>query len=185
MTSVQLVLTGTAVATLFAGSASTAGEAKQTGVVIPTRDNPPGVPKLEQLPLRSSVSQYGITWTFREPVRAGQFFNGDWYIVGEAFVKGIDPPPRYGLEIAAEELDANEKAKLARGALKRDDAMRNGSMLNPPAKQLMAYDSGIRNWFRPEPAASQSRSPVVATPATLGARPPPARSWPERAESFG
>jgi hypothetical protein len=27
--------------------------------------------------------------------------------------------------------------------------IRNGSMLNPPAKREMSYDSGIRNWFNP------------------------------------
>jgi hypothetical protein len=34
------------------------------------------------LPLKASVSQYGITWTLAQPARAGQFINGDWYVVG-------------------------------------------------------------------------------------------------------
>ena len=35
--------------------------------VIYTRGNAPATPKLEDLPHRESVSEYGITWTFEEP----------------------------------------------------------------------------------------------------------------------
>ena len=37
---------------------------------------------LTDLPLVESVSQYGITWTFDKPARAGHFVNGDWYVSG-------------------------------------------------------------------------------------------------------
>src|SRR5262245_49653629 len=50
---------------------------------------------LEQLALKTSVSQYGITWTFAQPARVGQFINGDWYVVGPAVVEAIDPRPLY------------------------------------------------------------------------------------------
>lgn len=56
-----------------------------------TKDQPPQTPKLEDLPLKDSVSQYGITWKFDAPARVGQFVNGDWYVVGPAIVKEIDP----------------------------------------------------------------------------------------------
>ncbi len=58
-------------------------------------------------------------------------------------------------------LDSYEKALNARGSLKVSDRVRNGSMLNPPARQEVAYDSGIRNWFRPPLAA---RLPVRMKP---------------------
>ena len=56
--------------------------------VIYSKDNAPATPRLEDLPLRESVSQYGITWTFARPARVGQFINGDWYVVGPATVAG-------------------------------------------------------------------------------------------------
>jgi hypothetical protein len=49
-----------------------------------------------ELPLLTSVSQYGITWTFAEAVPCGQFVNGDWYVVGEASVLAISPAPTPG-----------------------------------------------------------------------------------------
>jgi len=41
----------------------------------------------------SSITKDGITWTFSSPVTAGQFVNGDWWIVGPATVSAIDPKP--------------------------------------------------------------------------------------------
>ena len=68
-------------------------------VVIYTKDNPPKTPALEDLPLKESVSQYGITWTFAEPARVGQFVNGDYYVVGPVTVKMIDQKPLWGDEV--------------------------------------------------------------------------------------
>ena len=42
-------------------------------------DHPPATPKLEELPLKEDVSQYGISWTFDKPTRVGQFINGAGY----------------------------------------------------------------------------------------------------------
>ncbi|MCC7064508.1 MAG: hypothetical protein IT456_16970 [Planctomycetes bacterium] len=42
--------------------------------------------------LVSSISQFGITYTFAQPVRAGQFANGDWFVVGPATLVGMQPP---------------------------------------------------------------------------------------------
>jgi len=39
----------------------------------------------------TSVTQYGITWTFDRPYRVGQFINGDWWVVGPVIIKDIDP----------------------------------------------------------------------------------------------
>ena len=110
---------------------------------VTTRDNAPATPKLEDLPLRESVSQYGITWTFDKPARVGQFVNGDWYVVGPATIRAIDPKPLYGAEIPKRELDPMDKERP------EGQRVRNGWMLNPPAAMQVAYDSGVRNWFDP------------------------------------
>jgi hypothetical protein len=95
--------------------------------------NAPATPKLEDLPLKGSLTQYGITWTFEQPVRAGQFVGGDYYVVGPATVKSVTPLPLFG-----------EEVKDATDAEKKDypgKAARNGSVLNLSATGLPAYDS--------------------------------------------
>ena len=111
--------------------------------VIYTAANVRTTPKLEDLPLQRSVSQYGMTWTFEEPARAAQFINGDWYVVGPVTILSIDPKPLYGKEIPKRELDHMDKERP------EEQRVRNGFMLNPPAKMKVAYDSGVRNWFDP------------------------------------
>jgi len=125
------------------------------GPAIYTKETVPAAPTLDDLPLKESVSQYGITWTFETPARVGQFVTGDYYVVGSVTVKTIDPAPLFGGEVPEEQLDAAEQ-KLPAAA-----RVRNGSMLNPPARKEMAYDSGIRNWFKPEGAA---RLPIKMNP---------------------
>ncbi len=112
-------------------------------VVIYTKANAPPVPKLEDLPLKGSVSQYGITWIFEQPARVGRFVNGDSYVVGPVTVKALDPKPLYGGEIAKRELDSMDKERP------EAQRVRNGFMVNPPAQMRVAYDSGVRNWFDP------------------------------------
>ncbi len=131
-------------------------------IAVYTRQNTPAAPKLEDLPLAESVSQYGITWTFEKPARVGQFVNGDWYVVGPATVKAIDPRPLYGSEIPKRELDPVDVER------RPEDRVRNGFMLNPPAKphgplagMEVAYDSGVRNWFAP---SLIQRLPVTMKP---------------------
>ena len=98
----------------------------------------------EDLPLQDSVSQYGITWTFEKKAPVGQFVNGDYYVVGPVTVVNIDPRPLYDDEVPEDQLDAHDKRVQGKKYI------RNGSMLNPPPRKEVAYDSGIRNWFRPE-----------------------------------
>jgi hypothetical protein len=97
-------------------------------VPIYTKEKPPAAPKLEDLPLKESVSQYGITWTFERPARVGQFVNGDFYVVGPVTVKAIDPKPLFGPEVEANEL-------INKGEVHEDHfpgkQARNGSTLNP------------------------------------------------------
>ncbi len=123
--------------------------------VIWTKENAPIAPRLEELPLQQSVSQYGITWTFEQPARVGQFINGDWYVVGPATVKAIDPRPLYGGEIPKRQLDRIDKERP------EAQRVRNGFMLNPPAQPKVSYDSGVRNWF--DPSLIQ-RLPVALKP---------------------
>jgi len=132
-----------------------AATAARRPAVIYTAGNAPATPRLEDLTLRESVSQYGITWTFQEPARAGQFVNGDWYVVGPVTIKAIDPGPLYGSEIPKRELDSVDKDR------RPEQRVRNGFMLNPPAAMRVAYDSGVRNWFDP---ALVRRLPVAMKP---------------------
>jgi hypothetical protein len=41
----------------------------------------------------TSITKDGITWTFSQPVLAGQFVTGDWWVVGPATVTGLNPAP--------------------------------------------------------------------------------------------
>ena len=79
---------------------------------------------LPPLPQRGSVSQFGITWTFQQPVAVGQFVNGDYYVVGPVTITAISPAPVYGT------------------------GSRNGSTKNPPVSGLCGYDGRITNYFR-------------------------------------
>jgi hypothetical protein len=97
-------------------------------VTIYTLKNAPPTPKLEDLPLKESVSQYGITWTFEKAARVGQFINGDWYVVGPVSIKAIDPKPLSGKEVPENSIGDDEKKDRKDGLF-----MRNGSVLNPPA----------------------------------------------------
>jgi len=46
-----------------------------------------------QTTLQSSITKDGITWTFDKAVPAGQFVNGDYYVVGPVNVTAISPTP--------------------------------------------------------------------------------------------
>jgi hypothetical protein len=50
----------------------------------------------EPADLRSSVTQYGITWTFDAPHAVGQFVTGDWWVVGPVTIVSMDPAPVAG-----------------------------------------------------------------------------------------
>lgn len=131
-------------------------------IPIYTQHRPPATPKLGELPLKQSVSEYGITWTFDQPARVGQFINGDWYVVGPVTIKAISPKPLHGEEIPEMELDHMD---LDRPVGQR---VRNGLMLNPPAAMRVSYDSGVRNWFDPSliqrlPVAMKPGDSLVST----------------------
>ncbi len=127
-----------------------------------TAENAPAAPKLEQLPLKESVTQYGVTWTFAKPSRVGQFINGDFYVVGPVTISAVDPKPLYGPEIPRRELDSMDKERP------EAQRVRNGFMLNPPAEMKVSYDSGVKNWFDPSliqklPVAMRPGDSLVST----------------------
>src|SRR5664280_1854591 len=98
---VQFVVLTLVALTAITAAAADAGTPPKGAAVIYTRDNAPPTPKLDALPLKESVSEYGITWTFEKSARVGQFINDDYYVVGPATIVMIDPAPRYGSEVAA------------------------------------------------------------------------------------
>ena len=160
-------------AAALAGSAWAQGQDKPVTPAWPvltkntvyTKDKPPAEPKLEDLPERESVTQYGITWTFEKPARVGQFVNGDFYVVGPVTVKALDPKPLYGADVPESEVNATQEKNA-------QQRVRNGFMLNPPAKPEVAYDSGTKNFFRPAligklPAAMKPGDSLVATISML------------------
>jgi len=73
----------------------------------------------EQAGLRAELSQYGITWTFAEPARAGRYVTGDWWVVGPVTVKAVAPAPAAG---------------------------RHGSVVNPPAGKRQGYDDRLNGF---------------------------------------
>ena len=69
-----LVAFGFVTAPTRAGEAVTWAAASEPACRVPLYDktHPPATPNLEDLSLRPSVSQYGITWTFDKLARVGQ-----------------------------------------------------------------------------------------------------------------
>ena len=64
------------------------------------------------------ISQHGITWTFDQPVSAGQFVNGDHWVVGPVTITAINPP-----------------------SITEEGRTLNGSMINPEIGEMQGYDS--------------------------------------------
>ena len=141
--------------------------------VIYTKIDAPATPRLEDLVLAGSVSQYGVTWWFDRKVRVGRFITGDWYVVGPVTVVEITPQPLFGQEVLAN----GEWKIINEGAVKEDkykDAWsRNGSRLNPGTNTTTAgFDSRIAHGFyNPElvtlpPVAMKPGDTIISTIST-------------------
>ncbi len=147
-------------------SATLAGAAEEEwSVVCYTAEAPPPTPSLESLPLRESVSQYGITWTFAAPARVGRFVTGDWYVVGPVTIVAIEPRPLWGNEVTdpINQMEIREDRYAGRQA-------RNGSSLNPPSRGGRAgFDSRAPSGrydpdrFTPLPIAMKPGDALVST----------------------
>jgi hypothetical protein len=87
---------------------------------------------------RSSISQYGITWTFDRAYPSGQFANGDYWVLGPVQIVAMTPPATSG---------------------------RNGWMVNPIGFTEAYDDRSQRNMFSPAYKAElQPALPYVANP---------------------
>jgi hypothetical protein len=108
-------------------------------VPIYTKDKPPPTPSLEELPLQSSVTKDGVTWTFAEPERVGRFITGDPYVVGAATVASISPAPANGRNGSVKNIPPtdDETGFDSRTSSNRYDASLRA---NPPVS-LVAGDS--------------------------------------------
>lgn len=131
--------------------------------IVFTKENAPATPKLEDLRLSDSVSQYGITWRFDRKARVGRFVTGDWYVIGPVTVLEITPKPLFGQEVFAD----GKWTLINEDAMKEDkykDAWsRNGSRLNPGADTIQAgFDSRIAHGFY---------NPKLATLPPVGMKP--------------
>jgi len=94
----------------------------------------------------TSITKDGVTWTFAQPILAGQFVNGDYFVVGPATVTAIDPPPM------------NAAPYL------------NGSVVNLPTADAKSgfdqrYNDGVDQswWFS---ASDRSYPPLALTPGS-------------------
>ncbi len=64
----------------------------------------------------TSVTQYGITWTFDADYEIGQYANGDYWVIGPVTISSITPESSGG---------------------------RNGSVVDPPATKTQAWDDRL------------------------------------------
>ena len=108
--------------------------------------------------MTESVSRYGITWHFDEPVPAGQFITGDWWVVGPVTVTGVEPAPGP----VTDEMEKVVKSIYGAQATQGDNRMRNGSMIPLKASGRQGYDSRLKNYM-PELGVS---FPVNLAPGT-------------------
>ena len=64
----------------------------------------------------TSLTRHGVTWTFDKDYTAGQYANGDWWVVGPVVITQITPTPTAG---------------------------RNGTMVNPSRGRAQGFDDRI------------------------------------------
>ena len=105
------------------------------------------------LPLQTSVTKDGITWTFDHAVPVGQFVNGDIYVVGTVTVTAITPAPQ------------------------TSSPYMNGSVLNLPASNgKSGFDQRLNDgvdeswWFDASLRKALSRDGITRSPRPRTAR---------------
>jgi hypothetical protein len=118
-----------------------------------------GIPAGATVAHRSSVSQYGITWTFDKAYPVGQFVNGDYWVVGPVKINSISP---------------------------KWDGQRNGSMINPRTGNAHGYHAQVYGYTanlnvtasltKTSPLTVNPDSSIVSTAGWLAGEPgaPPA-----------
>ncbi|MCA8975092.1 MAG: hypothetical protein KDC98_10240 [Planctomycetes bacterium] len=91
----------------------------------------------------TSITQWGITWRFAEPMPVGQFCNGDWWVVGPVAIVEISPPTQ------------NVGGRVI-----------NGSMLNPEPITYHGYDSTLFGAFANGTYHSSLNVAIGVSPST-------------------
>ncbi|MEK7412264.1 MAG: hypothetical protein AAB263_02970 [Planctomycetota bacterium] len=142
-----------------------AGKLNLPPMTVYTSKNPPPELKIEQLEKKTSVSQYGITWTFDKPMPVGQFINGDWYVVGAVTITMIDPKPLFGDEITEGFID---KEGVTEKAYPKKQA-RHGSSLNPKVIQTTENFTAYCGFDSRIPGGRYN--PSLFTPLPIAMRP--------------
>ena len=109
----------------------------------------------------STISQYGIAWTFQGKPVSGQFANGDYWVVGPVRIIRINPP-------SVEQIGTTTLTNFTLGGSNPKPRTMNGSMLNPmtggafgvapkPGKdKRQGYDSEMYAW---DPDAGRMYAP--------------------------
>ncbi len=107
----------------------------------------------------TSLSQYGITWTFDKEYQYGQFVTGDYWVIGPVTIISINPPsmPTTGVMTVNSWTPGTGTGYITRTL--------NGSELNPTPRLVIAsngaasnvydgprqgYDSEMYAWHDPE-----------------------------------
>jgi len=96
----------------------------------------------------SQISQFGIVWTFSQPVEYGQFANGDYWVVGPVQITSITPPSA----------DIGGRTK-------------NGSMINPGLGMTQGYDSAMYGTYGPNYSAGLNVALGVSAGSPLTVQP--------------
>jgi hypothetical protein len=93
----------------------------------------------------TQITQWSITWQFAQPVEAGHFANGDWFVIGPVAITAITP-----------------------GTMVQSGRTMNGSMIDPdPTTRDQGYDSTL---YGPYVAARNvalgvsAQSPLILQP---------------------
>lgn len=117
--------------------------------------------------MRSSIEQYGITWTFDKAYPAGQFVNGDWWVVGPVKVTSISPEwdgTRHGSMVNPRPSESHGYYNGVHGysaALNVGDEVANGSDLTLAANSSLI---STRGWAPDEPGAPTSNGTIKGVP---------------------
>ncbi len=74
----------------------------------------------------TSLSQFGITWNFSQPVTYGQFVNGDYWVIGPVMVTSVSPTPSVAPASEVNDLGGNAWGDTG---LQNTTTRRNGSMV--------------------------------------------------------
>jgi hypothetical protein len=86
-------------------------------VSISAQDSPSGL-RVVSSSTTTQLSQYGITWSFSEPVEYGRYVNGDYWVLGPVEIVDISP-----------------------ASVEVDGRITNGSMVNPSPGDNQSFDS--------------------------------------------